>query len=77
MTGDGEAARRVAEELSRAFISLARKGDPNHAGLPDWDQYRMPERATMVFDEKSKLIDDPRKEERELFSKVPFVQWGT
>ena len=31
----------------------------------------------MVFDETTRLVNDPRKAERELFSKVPFTQWGT
>lgn len=77
ITGEGDTARRVARQLSRAFINLARHGDPNHEGLPEWEQYRIPARATMVFDKKTELINDPRKEERELFAKVPFIQWGT
>lgn len=77
MTGEGAAARRVARQLSRSFINLARHGRPDHDGLPEWGQYRLPDRATMVFDEKTELVDDPRKAERELFAKVPFIQWGT
>ncbi|MCK5747087.1 MAG: carboxylesterase family protein, partial [Oricola sp.] len=76
ITGTGRAARRVSEQLMGAFIHLARSGDPQHQGLPEWRQHRLPERATMVFDEKTRLADDPRRAERELFAKVPFVQWG-
>lgn len=77
MSGTGPVAKRVADQLSSAFISLARHGDPNHAGLPQWDQHAIPDRQTMVFDTETRLINDPRKRERELFAKVPFVQWGT
>ncbi len=77
MTGEGEAARRVADQLSGAFIALARRGDPNHRGLPNWRDYRLPERRTMVFDETTRLRADPRRMERELFAKAPFTQWGT
>ncbi len=70
-------ARRVSDQLQHAFISLARHGDPNHPGLPTWKKHRLPERATMVFDAETRLVDDPRKVERELFAKVPFTQWGT
>ncbi|MBB5519391.1 carboxylesterase/lipase family protein [Amphiplicatus metriothermophilus] len=77
LTGTGAAARRVADELSRAFIALARHGDPNHSGLPRWDRHTLPERQTMVFDETTRLMNDPRKGERALFAKVPFTQWGT
>lgn len=77
MTGTGKDARRVADQLSRAFINLARNGDPNHDGLPQWERHTLPDRQTMAFDRETRLVDDPRKEERELFAKVPFIQWGT
>jgi para-nitrobenzyl esterase len=31
----------------------------------------------MVFNNPSKLVDDPRGAERRLFAKVPFIQQGT
>lgn len=77
MTGTDASARRVADQLSRAFIALARHGDPNHSGLPRWERYTLPERQTMRFDKQTRLENDPRKGERELFAKVPFIQWGT
>lgn len=76
-TGTGPVAARVADQLSRAFISLARHGDPNHDGLPHWGRYKLPGRRTMVFDATARALDDPRRGERELFAKVPFIQWGT
>lgn len=77
MSGTGPTARRVADQLSTAFIHLARHGDPNHAGLPEWKQHTLPARETMVFDAETRLLNDPRQRERELFAKVPFIQWGT
>lgn len=77
LTGTSEAARRVASDLSQAFIALAHTGNPNHAGLPDWKPYTLPDRDTMVFGETTQLIKDPRKGEREVFAKVPFIQWGS
>ena len=68
---------RVADELSRAFISMARNGHPNHAGLPQWDTHTLPNRQTMIFDAATRVENDPRQGERELFAKVPFTQWGT
>jgi para-nitrobenzyl esterase len=68
---------RVADELSRAFISMAHDGQPNHAGLPDWSRHTLPNRETLVFDTTTRLENDPRQGERELFAKVPFTQWGT
>lgn len=77
LPGNGKRARQVSDQLSAAFVSLARNGDPNHRGLPEWGMYRLPGRATMVFGQQTRLIDDPRKVERELFATVPFIQWGT
>lgn len=77
ITGTGPDARRVADELSTAYINLARSGDPNHAGLPTWERHTLPDRETMVFGRETKLVNDPRKVERELFATVPFIQWGT
>lgn len=77
MSGTGPTARHVADQLSTAFIALARNGDPNHAGIPEWKQHSLPNRETMVFDATTRLENDPRKRERELFATVPFIQWGT
>ncbi|MGB3626428.1 MAG: carboxylesterase/lipase family protein [Henriciella sp.] len=77
MSGTGPTAMRVADQLSTAFIQLARTGDPNHAGLPQWGKHMLPNRETMVFDAETRLENDPRQRERELFAKVPFIQWGT
>jgi len=77
ITGDGEDARRVSATMQQALLAFARGGDPNYPGLPRWEPYTLPRRATMVFDEASRLEDDPRGAERRLFAKVPFIQQGT
>ena len=76
-TGTGPAARAVAHQMSEAFLAFARTGDPNCAAIPAWGKYDLPKRATMVFDETSAMVDDPRKAERELFSVAPFLKEGT
>jgi para-nitrobenzyl esterase len=76
-TGTGPAARAVARQMSEAFLAFARTGDPNCAAIPAWGKYELPKRATMVFDETSMMVDDPRREERELFAVAPFLKEGT
>jgi para-nitrobenzyl esterase len=76
-TGDGPEARRLAAQMSEAFLALVRSGDPNHRGIPLWEPYGLPRRQTMIFDAETRLADDPRAAERQLFAKVPYVQAGT
>ena len=77
LTGIGDGARAVSAQMSDAFIAFARSGNPGHDGIPDWEPYRLERRQTMVFDLSPRLVDDPRRAERRLFAKVPFIQQGT
>jgi para-nitrobenzyl esterase len=63
--------------MRAALLAFAKTGDPNTAGVPRWEPYTLPRRATMSFDVESRLADDPRGAERRLFAKVPFIQQGT
>ena len=69
--------QRVAEQLSGAFVALARSGNPNHAELPAWVPYELTRRATLVVDAQARIVEDPRGEERRLFAAVPYIQPGT
>lgn len=60
-------SRRVMD----AFVRFARTGDPG------WAPYTLPHRETMVFDTVSRQQNDPRKWERELFARVPYIQPGS
>jgi len=77
MTGTGPSAVSVSERMSNCFIALARNGDPNHAGVPHWPGFDLGRRPTMVFDAVTRMVDDPRRAERELFSIVPYAKPGT
>ncbi len=76
-TGDNARARAMAARMRDALIAFAHHGDPNHAGLPHWEPYALPRRQTMVFDDESRMQDDPRGGERRLYERVPFIQRGT
>ncbi|HEX6636789.1 MAG TPA: carboxylesterase/lipase family protein, partial [Steroidobacteraceae bacterium] len=76
-TGDSADARAVSATMQGALLAFARTGDPNYQGMPRWQPYTLPRRATMVFDRESRLEDDPRGAERRLFARVPFIQQGT
>ncbi len=64
MTGGGTDARTLAAKVSEAWINFARKGDPNHAGLPKWPVFTMDKGAMMVFDNKCEVKNNPDGEAR-------------
>ncbi|GGI84469.1 carboxylic ester hydrolase [Polymorphobacter multimanifer] len=70
-SGNSPAARTVSAAMMTAFTAFARSGT-----LP-WPQYRTGPRTTMVFDTRSRVENDPRHWQRELFARVPYVQQGT
>lgn len=74
---EGPTAQPMADRMSEAFLSFARSGDPNCAAIPRWTPYTLPRRQTLVFDNETRMVDDPRGAERRLFAKVPFIQAGT
>ncbi|NIJ19214.1 para-nitrobenzyl esterase [Sphingomonas naasensis] len=76
-TGTGADARAASKAMQDSFVAFTRTGDPNHAGLPHWPRYGLDKRATMVFDARSRIENDPRKWQRELFARVPYIQPGT
>jgi para-nitrobenzyl esterase len=77
LTGTGPAARSVSDAMMSSFIALAATGNPNHSGLANWPMYRLRERSTMIFDAPPHVVNDPRREQRELFARVPYIQPGT
>lgn len=66
-----EEAAAMSRTMMDALLHFARTGNPG------WAPYTLPERGTMIFDTTSRIENDPRRAERELFAKVPYVQPGT
>jgi para-nitrobenzyl esterase len=67
---DPTAPQKLAEQMSEAWLAFARTGNPNTAAIPDWPAYDVQRRATMVFDTQSRVVDDFRSHERQLFESV-------
>jgi para-nitrobenzyl esterase len=65
------AARPVSEAMMAAFLRFARTGNPG------WAPYTLPQRRTMIFGEAPHMETDPRRWERELFARIPYIQPGT
>ncbi len=64
MNGTGSDRFGLADRMAEAWVSFARTGNPNHAGLPDWPAFDTANRATMVFDTECRSVSDPYGEER-------------
>ena len=77
LSGDDPSARLMSKVFSETFANFAKSGNPQTSNIPRWRKYSLENRETMVFDIGSRLINDPRGEERKLFEKVPFIQQGT
>jgi para-nitrobenzyl esterase len=59
MTGGGPEALELSGRVADAWVNFARKGDPNHPGLPAWPKYTADKLATMIFDTKCAAENDP------------------
>ena len=64
MTGGGPEARDLGGRVSDAWIAFARRGDPNHSGLPKWPAFTPREGAVMIFDNKCEVRMNPDGEAR-------------
>ena len=56
VAGDRRSARRVSRDVQRRWRSFSRSGVPGD----DWPRYTTEERATMIFDRRSRVESDPR-----------------
>jgi para-nitrobenzyl esterase len=71
MTGSGEDRYALAQKISSAWVAFARTGNPNHPTLPDvWVPYDNTRRATMIFNDECKLLNDPYGSEQRLLHAV-------
>lgn len=69
--GRTPAQAAMSNHVMDAFVRFARTGNPG------WPAYDIRQRRTMVFDTDSRVESDPRRWERELFARIPYVQPGT
>jgi para-nitrobenzyl esterase len=49
----------LSKQMSTAWVSFARSGNPNHKGMPRWPAYSLETRATMYFDTPCEVRYDP------------------
>ena len=69
-TKGADGAAELAAAMSATWAAFARAGDPDNAAIPAWPAYTPAERATMVFDTRCRVVNDPFREARLLWSRV-------
>ena len=61
---------RAARNMSRAWASFARNGNPSHDEIPVWPAYTLAKREVMVLDAECRVAADPHPEERLLWKEL-------
>jgi len=64
MVGTGKDQELLAERMSGAWTSFAHTGKPAAKSLPEWKPFDAKTRATMIFDNECKCVNDPDREAR-------------
>jgi para-nitrobenzyl esterase len=69
-TGGTAEARELGDKVSDAWINFARKGDPNHPGLPTWPAFSADTGPVMIFDKACEVKNDPNRELRKVVAEA-------
>jgi para-nitrobenzyl esterase len=72
IAGSGSlAGRQMADRLAATWVAFAKTGDPNNDAIPRWPTFDGKSRATMIFDNDTRVENDPRGEIRLFWDKFP------
>jgi len=61
----------LSKQISTAWVSFARTGNPDHDSLPHWPEYTSEHRATMQFDSSCEVRDGPESQGLRLIAESP------
>jgi para-nitrobenzyl esterase len=61
---------QATRNMSKAWATFARTGNPSHEDIPKWPAYTLDQRATMFLDSQCKVVNDPHREERLLWNEI-------
>jgi para-nitrobenzyl esterase len=73
MTGSGQDRYALADKMSGAWAAFARTGSPDHPGLPTWTPYDNTHRATMIFNDECKVVNDPHGTEQRMLRSLQHL----
>jgi para-nitrobenzyl esterase len=70
MIGANPGRFQTALNMSGAWAAFARNGSPDCEGIPHWPPYTLDGRETMFINAECRVVGDPWREERLLWSKL-------
>jgi para-nitrobenzyl esterase len=76
-SGGSTEAIVLSKQISTAWVSFARTGNPDHDGLPHWPKYTSERRATMQFDRPCEVRNDPEGQGLRLIAEAPHLRVHT
>ncbi len=62
IAGLGAKDYQLANNMMQSWANFAKTGDPNHGGIPEWQQYSKKQPGFMCFDRESQFKADERQE---------------
>ena len=63
--------RALWNTFASAWVAFAKTGNPNNPNTPNWPTYETAKRATMIFDNNTRIENDPRGEIRRFWEQMP------
>jgi para-nitrobenzyl esterase len=64
MNGSGPERYPLSDKMSGAWAAFARTGNPNHRGIPHWEPFSLEQRATMIWNNECRAVNDPFRDQR-------------
>lgn len=65
-------AKKLSEQMMAAWTNFARTGNPNGNGVPEWPEYDLTYRRTMIWDNISSSMIDPDSDRRKIWDQEVF-----
>ena len=75
MTGRGREQYDLSWKMAQAWSAYTHTGNPSHEGIGRWTQYNLPDRATMIFGNNPRMVNDPYGDERIATEEI-VASWG-
>ena len=67
---NASAESKLARQMHETWCAFLKGNAPGSAGLPEWPQYTLPDRKTMILNEQSSVTSHPMEEELRLWEKL-------